>query len=84
MTDLTVQSYEYIYMNWVGSSPSGKTQLYTIYASRDSALLGNIKWHGAWRQYTFLPEPNTLFSAGCLADVQDFLSSLNASHRSKK
>ncbi len=36
--------------------------------------IGEVKWNGGWRQYCFYPGPNTLYSAGCLKDVQDFIA----------
>ena len=68
--------YEYIQMSWAGSSPSGKTQKYTVYAKKYGSKLGTIKWFAHWRQYAFMPDPQTVFSAGCMDDINHFIRSL--------
>ena len=70
------QGYEYIHMSWAGPSKSGKTQVYTVYNSRSGERIGTVKWFGRWRQYTFLPDVDSVYSAGCLRDVADFIKSL--------
>ena len=47
-------------------------------------FLGEIRWHPAWRQYVW----NTMsvdaqFNNGCLQDIADVLSSLNAAQKEK-
>jgi len=55
-----------------------KTKLWNVRSRRTDGFLGNVKWHPAWRQYVFWPEADTLWSAGCLADVETFLKNANA------
>lgn len=69
-------SYEYIEMEKLGTSPSGKTDVYGVYSVKGHDLLGTVKWFGRWRQYTFFPAEYSVFSAGCLEDVVDFLGNL--------
>jgi hypothetical protein len=73
--------YEYISISWAGSSPSGKTNKYSVTNNKSGDLLGVIRWHGPWRQYVFLAAPLTLYSAGCLADIQSFLNETNEAHK---
>jgi len=55
-----------------------KTKIYFLCNSRNELIhLGKIKWHGAWRQYCFFPEEDTLFNSDCLNDITDFLNKLN-------
>ncbi len=35
-------------------------------------FLGLIKFNGAWRQYIFYPENNTIWSAGCKEEMAKF------------
>jgi hypothetical protein len=53
-----------------------KTSRYAVYAIHDGAFLGQVMWHGPWRQYVFYPAENTLWSVGCLQDVQGFIKGL--------
>ena len=57
-----------------------KTPVYSIIGDL-GVLLGEIKWHGAWRQFCFFPTNDTLWSDGCLADVRSFLKRLRAERR---
>lgn len=42
--------------------------------------LGYVKWYGPWRRYCFFAQGFPVFSAGCLADIIDFLSQANKRH----
>lgn len=68
--------YEFISISWSGSSPSGKTSIFSVTNNRSGDELGIIKWHGPWRQYVFFAAPSTLYSRGCLRDIIDFIESL--------
>jgi len=39
------QGYEFISISWAGSSPSGKTQRYSITNNRSGSELGLIRWY---------------------------------------
>lgn len=56
------------------SMHGGKTRRWQVLSKSSGDLLGRIKWHGQWRQFVFLPEPNTLFNIGCLFDITGFLT----------
>lgn len=42
-----------------------KTKIVGVYSLSSGALLGEIKWYGAWRQYCFFPR-NAIFNKDCL------------------
>ena len=44
-------------------------------------FLGDIRWYGPWRQYTYTPEENTTFNHQCLKDIASVLDTLNAAHK---
>ena len=69
------------FMNY--PDPSRKTELWEIYSKSNDALLGEIKWYGAWRQYCFFPL-NALFNSTCLDDIKKYLDKLNEEHKDKK
>ena len=73
-----VHEYEYIRVRHVADSPSGKTSIWHV-ETRYGDTLGSIRWFGRWRQYTFWPSPETLYSAGCLTDLADFIQLLRKS-----
>ena len=45
--------------------------------SNHDIKLGEIKWFGAWRQYCFYPEGNTIFDRKCLTYINNFLEEIN-------
>jgi hypothetical protein len=71
----------YLKFELVGKSSSGKTRIYSVVSRELGISLGNISWHGPWRQYVFHPLPNTFFNNGCLNEVSNYLEHLNTHHR---
>lgn len=53
-----------------------KTRIYAIRNCKSQLIIGYIKWYGAWRQYCFFPESETVFSKGCLEDICNFIKRL--------
>lgn len=60
------------------------TAQYDVINHRTGTTIGRIQWHGTWRQFCFFPGTLTVWSAGCLADVQDFLKQLAEERRQHK
>lgn len=65
------QEYKYIYMELDEELP--KTQIFDVMAKNGDVILGQIKWYPQWRQYVFVPNWDTIFSRGCMEDINDFL-----------
>lgn len=57
-----------------------KTPIWGVY-SVHGFLLGQVRWFGRWRQFTFWPEPSTTFNVDCLTAIRAFTDELNAEHR---
>ena len=57
------------------------TDTWLIFNKRSKARLGRIAWHGAWRQYVFFPEPETIFNTGCMTEIQQLIADLMAERR---
>ena len=70
MPDL--QHFRFFVVRAQEARPDRKTLDYSVVQRLDAGgeRLGTIRWYGPWRQYCFFPEPDTVWSAGCLADVQ--------------
>ena len=63
-----------------------KTNIYRIKKQNPDGTqehLGIIKWHGAYRQYVFIPDNGTFWSMGCIDIVSKFLKDKNNRHRQK-
>ena len=72
----------FIEFRHIGSKP--KTNVYGIYSLENGGKLGEVYWYGPWRQYTFVPDYETVWHKGCLQDVIDFVDKVNREHREKK
>jgi len=54
-----------------------KTHNYRVYNITSGGELGLIAWYGPWRQYCFFPQDGTVWSGGCLHDIQACLTRLS-------
>ena len=63
------------FLNFTELPSKGKTQIIGV-GNTSGSKLAYIKWHSGWRRYVFLPLPDTLFDAGCLKDILDFITEL--------
>lgn len=70
--DLSHRETQYLVLQ---EMPNGdrKTRRWNVLSKSSGVILGRIRWHGAWRQFVFLPEANTLFNLGCLMEINGFL-----------
>lgn len=53
-----------------------KTKIFEVRTKDDSIVLGEVKWFGRWRCYSFFPAPNTVFEQQCLGDITHFIAYL--------
>ena len=72
--------YQYIYFEEVRSNR--KTYVFACKNRKSKEVLGVVKWFSGWRQYCFEPVPGTVFSSGCLVDIEDFVRQLMESRKS--
>ncbi len=68
---------EYKYIKFVKMEDNPKTSVYVCYNKKSSIQIGIVKWYPYWRQYCFFPGSGTIFSKGCLEDVNDFISAIS-------
>lgn len=73
---------KYIRFNEV-NNPGKKTRIYEVINLSGDYILGFIHWYTAWRQYIFEPMDNTVYSHGCLEDIQNELKRLNYEQKTK-
>lgn len=53
-----------------------KTPVVFIRNIRSDIILGEIKWHGAWRQFVFFPRGNTIFNVDCMKSIMEKIAEL--------
>ena len=72
------------YVDFELAEKKPKTSVYLVRSKSDRSVLGRIYWWFAWRQYVFAPSPSTLWSNGCLDEVQTFIKGLMEERRKGK
>lgn len=61
--------------------PGRKTRRWTVTSRCDGDVLGVIEWYGPWRQFCFFPEEGSVWSKGCLEDVQIAIARIKKERR---
>ena len=73
-----MKKYKYIYFEKIEDKK--KTAVYSCRNIKCNLELGTVKWYPAWRQYCYFQTCSAVYSVGCLADINDFITGLkNAS-----
>lgn len=76
-------------MKWIEivlacKSPSGKTNIWSVGNTDNGSRLGEVRWHGPWRKYSFFPAPGCIFEEDCLRDIATFVETATKEHRSDR
>jgi hypothetical protein len=72
---------EYLYFEETWPSDK-KTAIIYVRSKSSSDVLGEIRWYGPWRQYTFWPSGETIFNKGCMLDILGVIDNLMEARRS--
>lgn len=67
--------YKYFIIEEV-PNPNRKTRRYEVFSRSSEETIGLIHWFSRWRQYCFFPYANSVWSRGCLEDIQTFIQIL--------
>jgi len=59
----------------------GKTSIWYCVNIHQEYAIGVVKWYPRWRQYCYFPFTETVYSAGCLEDIQTFISEKMEEHK---
>lgn len=51
-------------------------------SNHGGAVLGRVEWMARWKEYEFIPEPDTAYTVECLRDLADFVGKMNAARKS--
>ena len=65
---------KYLEFSIIGWKP--KTKVIGVWSKKSGEILGEIKWFGRWRQYSFFPRPETIFNKDCLNDIISYIRGL--------
>lgn len=69
------------YMDFIPMNQERKTEIVQVANKKSGFVLGHIRWFGAWRQYCFMPSPNSVFNTGCLNAINAQINELMFEHR---
>lgn len=58
----------YLLFTKTGTTKSGLTDIWQV-SSLGGIPLGEIRWFGQWRKYTFFPNYATCFDSHCLIEI---------------
>jgi hypothetical protein len=61
----------HLYFNEL-SNVGKKTKWWEVTSTSTNAVLGIVKFYGAWRKFVFFPSDATLYDASCLRDIAAF------------
>jgi hypothetical protein len=61
-----------------------KTKIFLVRNKEHGSYIGEVKWYGPWRQYSFFPSPNCVFERQCLMDIAHFINQLMVERKAKK
>ena len=72
--------YQYIHFELI---ESGKriTSIWSCHNNKSRDELGVVRWYPAWRAYCYFPSDPAVYSAGCLHDIEQFISDAMKQHR---
>lgn len=62
------------------------TKIWTVYegVNHRGADLGQVRWFGRWRKYSFFPAPDMVFEETCLLEIAHFCSVATNFHKQKR
>ena len=60
------------HLYFIEHHPKPRTKVWGVYSKHTDELLGEVKWHGPWRQYCFDDE-KIVMAQSCLDDLSDFI-----------
>lgn len=75
---------KYITFEDIGTTPTGKTRIWNIWSKTDDSLIGQIRWHGAWKRYCFFTGEASIFEQDCLRHISEFIVERTNEHRAMK
>jgi len=61
-----------------------RTKVIGVWSRKSGEILGEIRWFGRWRQYSFFPRPETVFNRECLEDIQVYIKKLMDERKKEK
>lgn len=74
----------YKYIHFVEKEQKPKTTIWSCRNNRTGEELGEVRWHGPWRQYCYFPTVAAVYSEGCLVDIRRFMTGKNSQQKNAR
>ena len=71
-----IHTFEYIEIWQNPQEGKRKTRDYLVVNRKSNIIIAFIDYESGWRQHVLKPQPETIWSAGCLEDVIKFMKEL--------
>lgn len=72
------------YLRFEEVSTKTRTRFFRVISLHRGNNLGAVYWHPQWRQYCFFPGIDTVWSAGCMREIEEFIESLMNERRKER
>ena len=69
-----------MWLRFIVTDQKPKTVVISV-INTSNQYLGEICWHPPWQQYTFNSKGDVIYNNGCLQDIAQVLSQLNAKQK---
>ena len=70
-----------LYVSFAEQPPRKGRRIVAVISKSSGLELGGIAWYSGWRQYVFIPNPETLWSEDCLAAVREQILTMRETPR---
>lgn len=70
------------FLAFIETKDTGKTKVFDVISS--NVTLGEVRWYGPWRRYTFHPSEGTLFDRNCMNEIIVFIDQLMDDRKAKR
>jgi len=71
------------WLTFVEVHDTGKTKVWDVRNAENGSLLGQVRWHGAWRQYVYSTAADVVWNPACLDELAAFIRDQMAARRSR-
>ncbi len=81
--------YELTHIRMEQTRYKGKTLVWEVRTNdsekkeRSGMFLGEVKWFGRWRRYSFFPYVDTIYEQKCLREIASFIESRTREHNAE-
>ncbi len=82
--DTPIDVYSAKWIDFVDITHKTKTKKFLVINRESKSRIGEVKWYGPFRQYSYFPSPNTVYERQCLLDITRFIQNLMNDRKKNK